>query len=178
MLTELIELQNDDTINGSKNMKKEYTITEITADTLQSSNVLQLVWNVFEEFDACQYSAEGVREFQNYIESSAIKQLLENSKMKMWGCFHNSKIIGMIATKQPNHITLLFVDKQYHRQGVARALYQTIIDYYSKTDDCLEISVNSSLYAVEVYKRLGFVATDAEQEKNGIRFVPMKQKFR
>jgi predicted GNAT family N-acyltransferase len=42
----------------------------------------------------------------------------------------------------------------------------------------LEISVNSSLYAVEAYERLGFVATDTEQQKNGIRFVPMKHKFR
>jgi len=159
-------------------MNIQYVITEITADTLQSSNVLQLVWDVFEEFEAHQYSTEGVREFQNYIEYSSIKRMLDNSEMMMWGCFHNGKIIGMIAAKPPNHITLLFVDKQYHRQGIARALYQKIIDYYSRTDDCSEISVNSSLYAVEAYKKLGFVATDTEQEKIGIRFVPMKHKFR
>jgi len=46
-----------------------------------------------------------------------------------------------------------------------------------KNDHCSEVSVNSSLYAVEAYKRLGFVATNAEQQKNGIRFVPMKHKF-
>jgi len=159
-------------------MNNQYLITEITADTLKSSNALQLVWDVFEEFEAHQYSAEGVREFKNYIESSAIKQLLENSEMKMWGCFHNGKIIGMIAVKQPSHITLLFVDKQYHRQGIARTLYQKVVEYYSKIDDCSEISVNSSLYAVEAYKRLGFMQTDTEQQKNGIRFVPMKHKFR
>jgi len=159
-------------------IKISYIISEITANTLQNSNVLQLVWDVFEEFEAHQYSAEGVREFQNYIEYSSMKRMLENSEMMMWGCFHNGKIIGMIAVKQPSHITLLFVDKQYHRQGIARALYQKIIDYYSKADDCSEISVNSSLYAVEAYKRLGFVATDTEQEKIGIRFVPMKHKFR
>jgi hypothetical protein len=33
-----------------------YTITEITAATLESSNILQLVLNVFEEFEAYQYS--------------------------------------------------------------------------------------------------------------------------
>ena len=105
-----------------------YAITEITADTLKSSNVLQLIWDVFEEFEAYQYSTEGVREFQNYIEYSYIKRLLDNSEMMMWGCFHNGKIIGVIATKQSNHISLLFVDKNYHRQGVARALYQKFIE--------------------------------------------------
>ena len=153
-----------------------YSITEITADTLKSSNVLQLVWRVFEEFEAYQHSPEGVREFQNYFEYSSIKRLLDNSELMMWGCFHNGKIVGMIATKHSTHISLLFFDKKYHRQGIARALYQKVIEY-AKNNDCPEISVNSSLYAVEAYKRLGFVATDTEQQKNGIRFIPMKHKF-
>jgi len=155
-----------------------YAITEITAETLKSSNVLQLIWNVIEEFEAYQYNAEGVREFQNFIEYSNIKRLLDNSEMMMWGCFHNDKIVGMIATKQSNHISLLFVDKEYHRQGIARSLYRKLIEYYAESNDCSEITVNSSLYAVEAYERLGFVATDTEQQKNGIRFVPMKHKLR
>jgi GNAT superfamily N-acetyltransferase len=159
-------------------MNVQYTITEITADTLKSSNVLQLVWSVFEEFVAYQYIAEGVREFQIFFEYSNIKRMLDNSEMIMWGFFHNDKIIGMIATKQSNHISLLFVDKEYHRQGIARSLYRKLIDYYAKNNDCSEISVNSSLYAVEAYKRLGVLVTDTEQQKNGIRFVPMIHKVR
>ena len=159
-------------------MNIQYTISEITADTLKSSNVLQLVWNVLEEFELYQYSAEGMKEFQKFIEYDNMKRLLENSEMKMWGCFFNGKIIGMIATKQSNHISLLFVDKDYHRQGIARALYQKLIEYFSTNDDCLEITVNSSLYAVEAYKRLGFVATDTEQQKNGIRYIPMRNQLK
>ena len=163
---------------NENSMNAFYVITEITADTLKCSNVLQLVLSVFEEFVAYQFSAEGVREFQNYFEYSNIKRLLDNLEMKMWGCFHNSEIIGMIATNKPCHISLFFVDKMYHRQGVARSLYQKFVEECSKIENSLEISVNSSLYAVEAYKRLGFVATDTEQMKNGIRFVPMKHKFR
>jgi ribosomal protein S18 acetylase RimI-like enzyme len=159
-------------------INSQYVITEITADTLESSGVLQLMWNVFEEFVAYQYSSESVREFQKFFEYSHIKQLLDSSEMIMWGCFHNDKIVGMIAAKPPNHISLLYVDKEYHRQGIARSLYRKLIEYYAGNDDCSEISVNSSLYAVEAYERLGFVATDTEQQKNGIRFVPMKHKFR
>ena len=151
---------------------------EITADTLKNSNALQLVWEVFEEFEAYQYTAEGVREFQNYIEYASMRQRLEKAELTMWGCFHNGKIVGTIAGRLPGHISLLFVDKQHHRQGIARALYQKLIEYYSKNSACLEISVHSSLYAIEAYRQLGFVATDGEQQKNGIRFVPMKHKFR
>lgn len=37
-----------------------------------------------------------------------------------------------------------------------------------------EITVNSSPYAVKIYKHLGFVPTAEEQTVNGIRFTPMK----
>lgn len=37
------------------------------------------------------------------------------------------------------------------------------------------LTVNSSPYAVEIYKRLGFVSTDVMQEKDGIIFIPMKK---
>jgi ribosomal protein S18 acetylase RimI-like enzyme len=161
-----------------KSLHFPYAISEITVDTLKSSNVLQLVWDVFEEFEAYQYSVEGVRVFQSGLEYSSIKLLLHNLEMTMWGCFHNGKTIGMIATKRSNHISMLFVDKQFHRQGVARSLYRKFIEYCSKDDNCSEITVNSSLYAVEAYKKLGFVATDTEQQKNGIRYIPMKHKFR
>ncbi|MDR2914917.1 MAG: GNAT family N-acetyltransferase [Tannerella sp.] len=167
--------------NGAKAMLASVKcegITTITAETLKSSNVIELVWNVIEEFEAYQYSSEGVREFRNFIEYSNIKKLLDDSEMIMWGYFHDGKIVGMIAAKQFNHISLLFVDKEYHRQGIARSLYQKLIEYYTEKNDCSEISVNSSLYAVEAYERLGFVATDTEQQKNGIRFVPMKHKLR
>lgn len=155
-------------------MNAEYEIREITANTLKKSNALQLAWRVFEEFDAHQHETYGVLEFRKYIESSSIKQLLENSEMKMLGCFNDEKIIGIIALKQVNHISLLFVDKNYQRQGIARTLFQKVAGYCIKENGGLRISVNSSLYAVEIYKKLGFVATDVKQQKNGIRFIPME----
>ncbi|HWQ89143.1 MAG TPA: GNAT family N-acetyltransferase, partial [Desulfitobacteriaceae bacterium] len=38
-----------------------------------------------------------------------------------------------------------------------------------------EIDVNSSPYAVNIYKRMGFEQLDEEQEKDGIRFITMKK---
>jgi len=160
-----------------KIMSAQNMVAEITADTLKDSNALKMVWNVFEEFVSHQCSAEGISEFQNHIEYSLIKGKLENSEIMMWGFNHNGKVIGTIATRPPSHISLLFVDKEYHRKGIAHALYQKVIDYYWRNGECLEITVNSSLYAVEVYKRLGFEVSGTEQEKNGIRFVPMTHKM-
>ena len=159
-------------------MIAQYVITEITGDMLEKSKALQLIGDVFEEFVAYRFDAEGVNEFRNYIEYDSIKRMLDNSEMIMSGCFHYDKIIGVIAVKPPGRISLLFVDKRYHRQGVADALYRKIVEHCSKNDACSEITVHSSLYAVEAYKRLGFETTDTEQEQKGIRFVPMKHEFR
>lgn len=37
-----------------------------------------------------------------------------------------------------------------------------------------EFTVNSSPYAVEIYRHLGFVPTDTEQITDGIRYTPMR----
>lgn len=36
------------------------------------------------------------------------------------------------------------------------------------------LTVNSSIYAEKIYTKLGFNKTDVLQEKNGIKFIPMK----
>jgi len=57
-------------------------------------------------------------------------------------------------------------------------LYNTVLDYYKTNSKCSVMTVNSSLYAVEIYRRLGFVDTNTEQIVNGIRFIPMKHEFK
>ena len=36
------------------------------------------------------------------------------------------------------------------------------------------ITVNSSRYAVPIYKNLGFIKTEEEKEQDGLKFTPMK----
>ncbi|WP_349948938.1 GNAT family N-acetyltransferase [Lacrimispora sp. BS-2] len=74
-------------------------------------------------------------------------------------------------------MSLLFLDREHHRQGIGRKLFNTITSFYKNAGIYEEITINSSPYAVEVYHKLGFVDTDTEQLVNGIRFTPMKYKF-
>ena len=83
-------------------------------------------------------------------------------------------IVGVIAMRPPCHISLLFVDAAYHRQGIAKALYKTVIAHYKKPEHPLMVTVNASPYAESIYQRLGFIPTDTEQAVSGIRFIPMK----
>jgi Acetyltransferases len=159
-------------------MGDDYRIAFIGEDRDVVFAALALVWRVFEEFEAPEYSAEGISEFKDFIALDAIMQRLAKKELLLWGCFDGENVIGVIAARKPCHISLLFVDKAYHRKGIARSLYNTLLDYFKTDSSHIEVTVNSSPYAVEAYRRLGFGVTDKEQTVNGIRYIPMNHVFR
>lgn len=130
------------------------------------TKALCLVWRVFQEYEAPDYSKEGVEEFYKSIHD-------ENyvSKLCLYGAFVQKELVGVIATRsEGTHIALFFVDGKYHRQGIGKQLFQTVQARCSLN----KITVNSSPYAVPVYHKFGFHDTDIEQAVNGLRFTPME----
>ncbi|MCE5343642.1 MAG: GNAT family N-acetyltransferase [Eubacteriales bacterium] len=129
------------------------------------SMALELAWQVFERFEAPEYSEEGIENFAKTIRDPAFLALL-----CYYGAFEDNKLVGMLATRSEGaHIALFFVREAYHRRGVGRSLF-TLMLSDAKADT---ITVNSSPYAVAVYNRLGFVAAMPEQVRDGIRYTPM-----
>lgn len=137
---------------------------------------LALVWQVFCEFEAPEYSEQGVAEFASFIEPASIKKRIESGELLFFGCFDGAELTGVIATRNRNHICLLFVKKEHHRKGIARRLYSAVLES-CHAQGFKEITVNSSTYAAVAYRRLGFTATDSEQTINGIRFTSMRHTF-
>ena len=84
------------------------------------------------------------------------------------------QIIGVIGERADNgHISILFVDGQYHRIGIASELMNYIIcDLKMRGFD--KITLFSSPYALPFYKQYGFISTDVVQYKNGFIFTPME----
>lgn len=152
----------------------EVKIRRVDAEGLPAA--LDLAWRVFLEFEAPEYAKEGVAEFQKFIRAEHIAERMHTGGMVLWGWYEGNAVIGMIAITETGHINLLFVDPAYHRRGIARALHQTAMDHF-RQKGVAEITVNSSPYAVEVYRRFGFVPTDAERTVSGIRFTPMLLKL-
>ena len=126
---------------------------------------ISLVWRVFLEFEAPNYTDEGIEEFKRSIFN---KEWV--SKKRFYGYYDNNKLVGVIATNDINHISLLFVDGEFHKKGIGRKLYEHILQF-NNTDS---FSVNSSIYGYEFYKKLGFIDLDKEQCVHGIRFFPMR----
>jgi len=62
---------------------------------------------------------------------------------------------GVIAksgyeTRGTSHISLMFVDKTHHKKGIARQMFNVVIEELAKNPTVTQITVNSSPYAVEV----------------------------
>lgn len=139
---------------------------DITIRDLSNNEVaiaLELTWDVFMEFEAPDYSQEGINEFRCFLDN---RNGIE--KLRFFGAFNRDKLVGTLAMRQ-NHISLLFVRKEFHRQGIAKKLFRHMLSQITSN----EITVNSSPYALEVYGKLGFTATNTEQVTNGIRYTPM-----
>lgn len=82
-------------------------------------------------------------------------------------------LMGMRSDRK--HINLLFTKKEYHRKGIARAIFHYLLDDVLKENPSLEaLTLNSSPYGLTFYLAIGFIPLSDEQEINGIRSTPMK----
>jgi len=81
----------------------------------------------------------------------------------------HSGVCGVAALRDSRHVYHLFVRQELHRQGLARALWEQL----RNSSDSSYFTVNSSLFAVPVYLRLGFVCAGARQSRNGVTVQPM-----
>ncbi|TQI66288.1 GNAT family N-acetyltransferase [Clostridium sp. KNHs216] len=132
----------------------------------EQEQALKLVMKTFLQYEAPDYSAEGVETFRkSVIENDAYR-----NELILYGAYDDSNLLGVIATRSNgSHIALFFVDGMYHKQGIGRRLFQTVV----KNSSADEITVNSSPYAIEVYHHLGFADTAREQVTDGMRYTPM-----
>ena len=135
--------------------------------------ICSLVMDSFNEFIAPDYSQEGIEEFSRYAQPDELSRRSQSNNFVLVS-IADEKIIGMIEIWNHNHISMLFVSRKFHRKGVGAELMRRSLEMCRQKDKDLKgVSVYSSPYAVPIYEKLGFRRTEAEQVKNGIRFIPM-----
>ena len=112
------------------------------------------------------YSEQGIENFCKFINNKKITK-----SFKVYGAFEDNVLKGIIATdRRKRHISLFFVDKVSQGKGIGKKLMSIVID----DNENSFITVNSSRYAVPIYKKIGFIKTEEEKEQDGLKFTPMK----
>ncbi len=155
----------------------DFSISEVRFQDLQENEIkaaIEFIQSVFDEFIAPDYSPEGVISFMNYIQPSMMKRRLRIGEAFAITAFDNDQPVGIIEMRNGNHLSLLFVRKEYQGRGIGRRLFENALERCRMANPALgTITVKSSPYAVPIYEKLGFRRTGPEEIKDGIRFTPM-----
>ena len=132
--------------------------------------ISNLAKRIYLKYNSSLDTDEGVNNILTFInhDNILIRTYIDGSLILK--AIKNNTIIGFIEIRNYNHISLLFIDDEYFRLGLGKELFEKVKDI-TKSD---KYSVNSSDYAVEFYKKLGFVAIyDTIKIENGVHFHPM-----
>ena len=150
-------------------------IRKISSHEVESA--MELALEVFMQFEAPDYHPSGVETFKKDIVENA--DYLEKAKQgicPIYGAFDGEKMVALIGMRSnKTHINLVFTKKEYHRKGIATAIFNYLLkDVLSENPNIRELTLNSSPYGLPFYLHIGFIPLSDEQEINGIRFTPMK----
>ena len=139
----------------------------------EEKRVCALVEEVFNEFVAPDYRPEGVEEFFRFADPSALRNRNDEKHMVILA-EEGTELAGVLEARDCSHISMLFVKRKFHCGGIARALLrQAVTECLRRRPDVRMITVNSSPFAVPVYRKMGFLETGPSREVSGIIFVPM-----
>ena len=137
---------------------------------------LQLAEDVFMQFEAPDFSPRGVESFRNFIWGKRIAEMIKDGSFVVWGCYCENQLVGMLAMRDCQHISLAFVMADFHRQGIGRMLYSQA-EKYASLHLQRKITVNASPYGLPFYRAIGFKETDMENVVDGVRSTPMEAKI-
>ncbi len=140
----------------------------------EESIVCELSRRVFNQFVAPLYAKEGIEEFHRISTPEALRFVSDYSGHIVYVALNNQEIVGVIKTKNVNHISWLFVDSKHQTKGIGKNLIRTAVNHCLRiSPEIQEITVNSSPNSYSAYQRFGFFTTGSETEGNGIIFTPM-----
>lgn len=116
----------------------------------------------------------GAERFLQTIAPQAIEAYIKSPNFEYLVGFKGQDLAGVVAVRDDVHLFHLFVAPRFRRQGIGRKLWKTVKSAALAAGNNEGFTLNSTLYAVPVYKRFGFETTGPTQEKDGIAFVPMR----
>lgn len=88
-----------------------------------------------------------------------------------WVAVVDDQIAGFIAIRPPSHVFHLFVAEKWQRRGVARALWEHVLEHAGTAIG--SFTVNASPYAVPAYLALGFQCDGPLACRASVSFQPM-----
>ena len=145
------------------------------AKTEEWAPAMKMIWKTFLKFEGEDYSPEGIQNFFDFISDDNLYRAFLRGDYQMMVALDENRVIGAASIRNYNHLSLLFVDEEYHYRGVGRALMKKMFEYLKTEAGERYMSLTSSPYAVDFYHKLGFRTVKPEEEISGIRVTGMEK---
>ena len=138
------------------------------AKTLDAPRLSQIT----NELTSYIFEKEVSKWFEDELLEESFKERILSDKYEHFVYVQENEIVGFIAIKDKNRLFHLFVDKKYHKKGIAKEFWNYVKAHY----DILNMSVNASLYAIKTYESFGFKVSGDQSEYLGLKYQPMSYK--
>jgi len=142
--------------------------------TGQEPAAAELVEQTFLQQVARHFSPQGANEFLKNVSPQAIASRLAAENFMLaasdsWG------LAGILeANAARGHIVWFFVKPEAQGRGLGRELLKrALAELKRRRPELFRVTVNVSPNSVDAYLSLGFIPSDHQQEKSGVRFTPM-----
>lgn len=139
---------------------------------------MKLAWETFLVFEAREYSREGIESFRDFISDQWLKKMFLKGEYQMFVALKDETLVGFISVRNEHHISLLFVDKDYHHRGIGSTLIRKLGEYLITEMGVDYMTVDSAPYALGFYHKLGFWDLAPQQRKQGIIYTSMKKNLK
>ena len=135
---------------------------------------MEIAWETFLEFEAEIYTKEGIKSFYDFIYDPLLEKMFLLGQYLIFGAFVDDKMVGVAGIRNRNHLSLLFVEREYHKMGIGNALVSHAFRYCYEAYRENTYTVNAAPYAVGFYHKMGFQDLSEEVKKDGIIYTPMR----
>jgi len=134
-----------------------------------------MVWKTFLKYEASDYTPEGIRNFREFIMDEKLRRAFRMGNYQMLVALDGIRVIGMASVRCRSHLSLQFVDEEYHHRRVGTELMERLCAYLRDEEGERFMSLKAAPYAVDFYRKMGFRETGAEEQAAGIRVTPMEK---
>lgn len=138
-------------------------------------DAMALAWRTYLKFQAGEYPMEGTKSFFEFITNASLYEMFLKGEYKLKIARIDEKMVGLASMRNINHLSLLFVDKYYHKQGIGRKLVEAMCMDLKDVGRKNYITVNAAPYATEFYHKMGFFDLSGKVEKDGIIYTSMQR---
>ncbi|MDA3900660.1 MAG: GNAT family N-acetyltransferase [Spirochaetes bacterium] len=146
-------------------------LTIIRLNDLMADEVSSMIAETFDSFVAKDFTLEGIDSFHEYILPQSLLDRQNLGGLTLVAIYNDS-IAGMIEIIDNNQLSLFYVAKEFQKLGIGKELFIEAVRRV-KNNHLDTLTVKASLFAKNVYSKLGFERTSEPVSEKGMTTVPM-----